>query len=174
LINTLLLSKKLNTSENTIITALEKLASEELIAFKGSHSDLELTFLVPREDDSTINLFSTIIKEQNQLKEGQVKHMLAYTNNNRICRSEQLLAYFGETNSRPCGRCDVCTSQIDSKIGSQNIKQQILVLLASNPANSRTIEQTLHLESNFVLIALQELLEERRIKLDTKNQYHLS
>jgi ATP-dependent DNA helicase RecQ len=174
LINTLLLSKKLNTSENNVIKGLEKLASEEIIDFTGSHSDLELTFLVPREDDSTINLFSKTIKEQNQLKEGQVKQILAYTNNNSMCRSKQLLTYFGETDSSSCGLCDVCTSPRDSKITSQKIKQQIITLLASNPRNSRTIQQLLHLESDSILIALQELLEEQKIKLDTKNQYHLS
>jgi ATP-dependent DNA helicase RecQ len=174
LINTLLLSKKLNTSENNIIKGLEKLASEEIIDFKGSHSDLELTFLVPREDESTINLFSKTIKEQNQLKEGQVKQILAYTNNNRMCRSKQLLTYFGETDASPCGICDVCNSPKDSIITLQNIKIQILALLALNPGNSRTVQQLLQLESDSVLIALQELLEDRKIKLDTKNQYHLS
>ena len=173
LVNTLLLAKKLNTDENTVINGLEKLASEDIIIFKGSHSDLELTFLVPREDDSTINPFAKTVKNQNQLKQKQVAQMLAYTNDAKICRSQQLLAYFGETNSTPCGICDVCIGQDHSNKRGHKTKQQILMLLSSGPYTSRKIQQLLGSESDMVLIALQELLEERSIKLDDKNQYYL-
>jgi len=174
LINTLLISKKLNTDENTIIKGLEKLASEEIIDFKGSHSDLELTYLVPREDDSTINLFAKTLINQNKLKEEQVKEMLAYTDNDRICRSQQLLSYFGETKTHPCGHCDVCTVLLHSDTEIDLVKQQILTLLISNPLNSRRIQNVLVSETSIALIALQELLEEGKIKLDDKNQYYLS
>ncbi|MFD0797871.1 ATP-dependent DNA helicase RecQ [Maribacter chungangensis] len=174
LINTLLLAKKLNTDENTVIKGLEKLASEDIIDFKGSHSDLELTFLVPREDDSTINLFAKTVKDQNKLKQEQVAKMLAYTNNDSICRSQQLLTYFGELGSPPCGICDVCTVVQNLDPSTTTIKQQILVLLTTNPHNSRRLQQALGSESTNVLIALQELLEERKIKLDNKNQYYIS
>ena len=174
LINTLLISKKLNTDENTIIKGLEKLASEEIIDFKGSHSDLELTYLVPREDDSTINLFAKTLINQNKLKEEQVKEMLAYTDNDRICRSQQLLSYFGEIKTHPCGHCDVCTVLLHSDTEIDVIKQQILTLLISNPLNSRRIQNVLVSETSIALIALQELLEEGKIKLDDKNQYYLS
>ena len=174
LINTLLISKKLNTDENTIIKGLEKLASEEIIDFKGSHSDLELTYLVPREDDSTINLFAKTLINQNKLKEEQVKEMLAYTDNDRICRSQQLLSYFGETKIHPCGHCDVCTVLLHSDTEIDVVKQQILTLLISNPLNSRRIQNVLVSETSIALIALQELLEEGKIKLDDKNQYYLS
>lgn len=174
LINTLLISKKLNTDENTIIKGLEKLASEEIIDFKGSHSDLELTYLVPREDDSTINLFAKTVINQNKLKEEQVKEMLAYTDNDRICRSQQLLSYFGETKTHPCGHCDVCTVLLHSDTEIHVIKQQILTLLISNSLNSRRIQNVLVSETSIALIALQELLEEGKIKLDDKNQYYLS
>ncbi len=173
LVNTLLLSKKLNTDENTIIKGLKKLASEDIIDFKGSHSDLELTFLVPREDDSTINLFAKSLKNQNKLKQEQVSQMLTYTNNDSICRSQQLLTYFGETDSSPCGICDVCKGLPYTDKVPHTTKQQILALLTLSPLTSRRLQQALGSESNMVLIALQELLEERSIKLDDKNQYYI-
>jgi ATP-dependent DNA helicase RecQ len=173
LVNTLLLAKKLNTDENTIIKGLEKLASEDIIDFKGTHSDLELTFLVPREDDSTINLFAKTVKNQNKLKQDQVEQMLSYTNNDSICRSQQLLTYFGETDSGPCGLCDVCKKSGYSDTAPNTTKQQILGQLKIHSLTSRKLQQELGEESNVVLIALQELLEERKIDLDTKNQYYI-
>ncbi len=173
-INTLLLAKKLHTDENNIIQGLEELALEDIIDFKGSHSDLELTFLVPREDDSTINLFAKTVKNQNKLKQEQVAQILAYTNNDRICRSQQLLTYFGETDSSPCGLCDVCKKSGNSDTKLNTIKARILGLLKLHPLTSRKLEQELGEESTMVLIALQELLEERKIELDTKNKYNIS
>lgn len=174
LINTLLLSKKLNTDENSVIAGLEKLASEDIINFKGSHSDLELTFLVPREDESTINPFAKTVINQNKLKEEQVKQMLAYTNNDKICRSQQLLSYFGETHTHPCGHCDVCVAMRHSNSNTSKIKEIIVTLLISNPLTSRHIQQALESETTIALRAIQELLEDGEIKLNDKNQYHLS
>ena len=34
--------------------------------------------------------------------------MISYIQNNYICRSRQLLRYFGEKRSVDCGYCDVC------------------------------------------------------------------
>lgn len=173
-INTLLLSKKLNVSESIIQKGLEKLASDAVIDYRGSHSDLELTFLVPRDDDRTINPFSRNIREQNLLKEHQVAQMLLYLENDTVCRSQQLLAYFGEKDATPCGRCDVCVKKGDTGKDLTTVKQKILGFLALGSAGSRTIQQALELESDLVLIALQELLEDRKINLNTKNQYQLA
>ncbi len=172
-INTLLLSKKLNIEESIVLKGLEKLAADEVIDYKGSHSDLELNFLVPRDDDRTINPFSKNIREQNLLKEHQVSQMLLYIENDTVCRSQQLLAYFGEKGATPCGRCDVCKKTIVTNQNIKSVKKSIVHFLALKCASSRNIQQALELENELVLIALQELLEDRKISVNTKNQYQL-
>ncbi len=172
-INTLLLSKKLNIEESIILKGLEKLAADEVIDYKGSHSVLELNFLVLRDDDRTINPFSKNIREQNLLKEHQVSQMLLYIENDTVCRSQQLLAYFGEKGATPCGRCDVCKKTIVTNQNIKSVKKSIVHFLALKCASSRNIQQALELENELVLIALQELLEDRKISVNTKNQYQL-
>lgn len=49
-----------------------------------------------------------------------------------MCRSRQLLAYFGETKSKDCGQCDVCISHKDNKETRDAFKdaqRQILEIL---------------------------------------------
>lgn len=173
-INTLLLAKKLNVVESFIISGLEKLAKDDVIDYKGSHSDLELTYLVPRDDDRTINTFAKNILEQNKLKEHQVAQTLSYIENNTECRSRQLLAYFGETNSIPCGICDICLNTSQTKTDLKLIKKQITEFLATQPATSRTLQRMVKLDREPLLKVLQELLEEEVLIINNKNQYQLA
>lgn len=58
--------------------------------------------------------------------------MIAYAGNDRECRSRQLLAYFGENDSKVCGKCDVCagkrdgTTMLREKIENGEISEQPL------------------------------------------------
>ena len=40
--------------------------------------------------------------------ERRIQHMLHYAQEDNVCRSRMLLAYFGEKDAKPCGQCDVC------------------------------------------------------------------
>ena len=40
--------------------------------------------------------------------------MLHYATKDELCRSRVLLNYFGETESQPCGKCDVCLKEHES------------------------------------------------------------
>jgi len=42
--------------------------------------------------------------------------MLQYASRTDLCRSSLLLEYFGQKDSRPCGRCDVCRSGVPQSI----------------------------------------------------------
>jgi ATP-dependent DNA helicase RecQ len=172
-INTVLLAKKLNSDESVITEGLEKLATDAVIDYRGSHSDLELTFLVPRDDDRTVNRFAKNIMEQNTLKEHQIAQTLSYIENNKVCRSIQLLSYFGEENSVACGKCDVCLQSQQLPTNLKLDKERITQFLSTQNANSRTIQQVLKLENELVLIILKELGEDGILVVNNQNQYQL-
>jgi ATP-dependent DNA helicase RecQ len=172
-INTVLLAKKLNSDESIITKGLEKLTTDDVIDYRGSHSDLELTFLVPRDDDRTVNRFAKNIIEQNTLKEHQIAQTLSYIENNKVCRSIQLLSYFGEENSVACGKCDVCLQSQQLPNNLKLDKERITQFLSTQNANSRTIQQVLKLENELVLIILKELLEDGILFINNQNQYQL-
>lgn len=171
-INMALLSKKSNMAESGILSGLNQLHKDEIIDFKGSHSDLEITFLVPREDDRTINRFAHQVKEENQLKEQKVMQMLAYTNNDTICRNKQLLRYFDEKLSENCAKCDVCLKGIDIT-DKPAVKKRIIALLEKGPLTSRKVYELMDFEQEIILEILKELLEQGIIGLDIKNRYQL-
>ncbi|SFW25748.1 RecQ family ATP-dependent DNA helicase [Cellulophaga fucicola] len=171
-INTVLLSKKLNIDENTITLALEKLQKDEIIAYTAQNSDLELTFLVPREDDLTINAFSKKVKELQQVKVNNIDAMLTYIKTDTICRNVQLLAYFGEKKKR-CGKCDVCLKQgpPTNNLILELVAVEITTKLSSANLSSRELIQMLPYKEEVVLDTLQSLLEDSKIAVNSQNQY---
>lgn len=172
-INMYLLSKKTAISESLLHKNFEQLAKDEIIEYTSVSSDLEMLFLVPRDDDRTINMFARNIEEQNELKIDKVTKMLNYIENDTVCRSIQLLSYFGEVQEKECGICDVCISQ---KLGNTDVvhaKIKIIQLLKQNTTSSQELEKRLNINQDIVIAALQELLEDNYVSLNAINEYQL-
>lgn len=172
-INPVLISKKTNIPEERILQVLEQLHTDGIVDYKAHSSDLEIIFLAPREDDRTINVFARKVKEQHQVKINNIESILAYINNDKICRSKQLLGYFGEKR-KACGICDVCLSKnkIDTDI-QKLVAEDILKILHKGNQTSRNIISALTYREETVLVVLQGLLEDGRIAITTKNEYKI-
>ncbi|TLP79593.1 RecQ family ATP-dependent DNA helicase [Maribacter sp. ACAM166] len=170
-VNTYLLAKKINLSEFIVNLNFEQLAKDDIIDYTNIPSDLELLFLVPRDDDRTINRFSKTIVEQNQVKIDKVSKMLNYVENETVCRSAQLLDYFGEKQESVCGICDVCEKNKLEKSDIFKTKAQIIRLLKVKKATSRELQVGLTITKELLVAALQELLEENYISLNSINEY---
>lgn len=171
-INTLLVSKKAGIAEHQVIGTMEKLHKDGIVAYEAQESDLEITFLVPREDDITINMFAKKVKKQHQIKVDKIEQMLNYVNNDVICRSRQLLSYFGETKSENCSICDVCLGRSKkSSIVSLPISEEIVKVLQQKSQTSRQLILQLDYREDIILKTLQHLLEDGRIRINTMNEY---
>lgn len=48
------------------------------------------------------------LRDKEQRDRSKLKAMIDLCYNEHACRQQQILAYFGETESQPCGTCDVC------------------------------------------------------------------
>ena len=173
-INTLLVSKKVSIQEEKILNILAQLDKDKIISLKASNRDLELVFLVPREDNLTINNFSKKVEVQLQTKTDKVDSMLAYIKNDRNCRNRQLLSYFGEKSYQNCNNCDVCNTPNELDINNfREIKSDIIALLQQKESSSRTIIQELPQNEFLILKVLQKLLEDGNISINSKNEYNL-
>ena len=102
------IADKASVTESKLIAILQELERDEIITLNLAKTDAQVTFIEPREDEKTINRVAKTIKQQNNLKQQQVKAMLDYIKNDSVCKSMQLLSYFGEKNTNPCGICSFC------------------------------------------------------------------
>ncbi|NNF18379.1 MAG: RecQ family ATP-dependent DNA helicase [Flavobacteriaceae bacterium] len=174
-INEVLIGRKAGVPEGVIIKILKQLHTDGLIEYESKVGDLQLTFLVPREDERTIHTFAHEVKEQHQQKKLNVEAMLRYVNNDRQCRSRQLLQYFGEKARADCGQCDACLTNLRQQAGTDReyIIAQIQLQLQDSPLTSRALLRQLSFDEQQLINTLQEMLEDGLIGINHKNQYYL-
>ncbi len=169
------ISDKASVSESVFINGLHQLEKDQIIELSLSKTDAEVTFIQPREDDKTINRIASIIEQQNNLKQQQVKAMLNYIENDSVCKSMQLLAYFGEKDTKPCGICSVCvnTKKDNTPQDINTIKKRIIGLLESDELSSRAINTALDCSEKDIKDVLKLLLEHNIISITPTNTYKL-
>ncbi|SRX55720.1 ATP-dependent DNA helicase RecQ [Aequorivita sp. CIP111184] len=174
-INLDLIVSKTGQSIETIISVLKKMEREHVVEMMLQITDATLTFLVPREDDKTINVISREVEALNRKKSAQVNSVLHYIDNNKTCKSVQLVSYFGETTASKCGICSVCkppNSNLSNK-EMQVLAKQILALLEGNDLSSREISENLTFAETNILKVIRLLMDAEKIKINPKNQYYL-
>ena len=174
-INTLLVAKKAGVGEEDVLTVLRRLQSEDIIEYHEQDSDLEITFLVPREDDSTIHVFAPKVRALNNTKIKNIEAILGYINNKKVCRNKQLLHYFGEHVEKDCGKCDVCMAKapVNENLTSF-ISEEIIRLLNSHSKTSRELIKSMPYDKNIILKTLRVMLETEKIRINTRNEYELA
>lgn len=172
-INVLSVANKASVNEATLMNALKELEKDQIINLSAGKTDAQVTFIVPREDDKTINRIAKGIELQKQLKTSQVKAMLEYIENDYTCKSVQLLTYFGEKNIEPCGVCSVCTP-IKKPKNMAALKNQIIELLQNGDYSSRQITKTLGYTDAETKAVIKLLLEHQIINITPSNTYKLS
>lgn len=64
--------------------------------------------IIKRVQPSEFTLKMDEVTERKDYEQRQHDSIMSYVSNNRDCRVSQIVTYFGEHNSLPCRKCDVC------------------------------------------------------------------
>ena len=173
-LNIELLSKKTGIKETQFLNVFKQLEKDNIIALQVIDTDTEITFIEPREDDRSINRIAQIITQQNNVKIAQVEAVLNYIDNDTTCRSMQLLNYFGESDTAPCGICSVCTKAQKSHANISELRNKIIVLLEEGAISSRSLAEKLPFSEDDIKQQLKQLLEYGIIVITKQNTYKLA
>lgn len=167
-------AKKTGISIEKIIGALQEMERLDVLELQLFETDASLTFLVPREDERTINPFARLIEELNTKKQQQVAAVLRYVENDKECKEVQLLRYFGEKDAADCGHCSVCKKKWrgDMQTDRQQMAARIQALLKEGPMDSRQLLESLTFAEADLLRMLKWLLDRKKIALNAINEYY--
>ena len=167
------IAKKAGITTNLVLSNFERLQEDNIIEYKAVKNEADLTFLLPREDDYTINRFSKEMKQFISQKKKKSEDLIQFINNDTICRSIQILSYFDEVKVEKCGICDVCISE--NRKSAVNLSPEIIQLLKNhNSLSSAEISESLVANEKDILIHLRQLLTDDKIKINHQNKYQLN
>ena len=168
--------KKSNIEQDKALKFLQELEKDQVLEYVFAEHDATVLFLVPREDDLVIFPLAPYIKQHNKSKKEKIDSVLAYLENEKICRSKQLLAYFGEKKVENCGICSVCQKQaapLTRELKNAIYKEIINILKTSN-ASSRQLTEAINYPEDQVLEVLRLLIDKELISRKNGNVYQIN
>ncbi len=89
---------------------LQAAQKEGIMLYEPRKEKPQLTFTRERVAAENLTIDQQKFNMRKQRAEERVEQAIRFAET-RQCRSQQLLAYFGEPDSKPCGICDVCTGR---------------------------------------------------------------
>lgn len=145
---------------------LKNLSEKHILHFIPQKKTPYVRYLQRREETENVQLPPVVYEERKEQFRERIYAMINYATNDHICRSRQLLRYFGEEDSHDCRQCDVCLShphdQANENISSPEA-HAILELLADGKPHHITELRDLQLPTEQLNVALEYLLREEHI-----------
>lgn len=175
-INESFIAKKIGVNLSQVVRSLIQLDLDRIIVYNKNNSNMQLKFLVPREDTFVINRIARNLEKKNKIKIEKSKAIVNYVINNQICRNIQLLNYFGEANVKKCLQCDICRNESKKpiKINYGDIAHNIIALF-QNQQEIGINEILIKLEEDKINIikTLELLIEKNTLQLTSQNKLEL-
>ena len=145
---------------------LKNLSARHIIDFIPRRKTPYISYTRPREDGFRVIIPQEVWEVRKEQFTAHIKSIINYAKNDTICRSRQLLLYFGEKTKLEddCGICDVC---IDHKIPEQQeIVSAILALLKDGkPHEISELDQQKY-DSEKVAAVLEKMVVENMVNVE--------
>ena len=126
-----LIARQAELTIQQVYFALKSLAARHIIQFIPRRKIPFITYTRDRVDGDKVVIPKEVWESRREQYEKRIKSMIRYAKNDEVCRSRQLLAYFGEENDRDCKQCDVCladqTEEREKELRRKVAENQIII-----------------------------------------------
>ncbi|MBW4713664.1 RecQ family ATP-dependent DNA helicase [Prevotella denticola] len=162
------IAQEAGLDRNQTYTVLVNLSKKRIINFIPRKNTPIVRYRSDRIDGADIVLDRSVYEDRKAQFVKRIHSVIDYAQNGRICRSRQLLRYFGETKSVDCGQCDVCLSHTDTEDGDERklIRRQLLTLLADGKKHHITEIRRLNSDWELIGDVMREMVLEEDICME--------
>ena len=161
------LASQVQLQPQQLYMILKALSQRHILHFIPQKKTPYIRYTQRREDKEHICLMPNIYEERKQQFTDRIYAMIDYATSDHVCRSRQLLRYFGEENEHDCHQCDVCLSHRAEGMVSEsrfnNATEQILKLLDDHQPHAITELRDIQLPTDELDAALSYLMKEEYI-----------
>ena len=105
-----LIAMQAGISREAVYDALKNLSMRRILHFIPRKMIPHIRYAQRREEADRLIFSREVYDDRKQEYTERINAMINYAENDDVCRSRQLLRYFGEARSTDCGVCDVCKS----------------------------------------------------------------
>ncbi len=135
-INEVTMAQKTEMSIDQVIAMLKKLEKYQFLTYVPRNEKPQILFLTEFLDTRYFTLSKEHYADRKKDAEERIHAVIDFVRNDQECRSVQLLRYFGESHSKPCGACDVCVNHHQGTLASreyEQISQTLVSVLRDHP-----------------------------------------
>jgi ATP-dependent DNA helicase RecQ len=167
------LAKKANVNTETIINLLKVLQQYHIIKYIPRINKPIIHFISERLEDKAILFNKKNIDEQKSRTIERLDSMLNYATSSNKCRSQILLAYFGQNDTYRCGVCDVCTRRNElglSKYEFDIILDKIKNSLNLEPYLLNDLVDKINFDDPKIIKVIQWLFDNNKVKYNEEQK----
>ena len=139
----------------------------------------QLTFTTPRYPTASLPLSSKRLKQRNAIAQEKAAKVAHYTIQQYHCRTQILLAYFGEEIHQKCGKCDICLKKHSSKkehffTNYSEYRRLVLQHIREGRCEVRQIVDSVPpMEETSILTTIRQMLDNGELAYDSTNRLYL-
>jgi len=162
------IAQEAGLDRNQTYMVLVNLSKKRIIDFIPRKSIPLISYKRDRVDGSDVILDKSVYEERKEQFQKSINSVINYAQNDRVCRSRQLLYYFGEKKSVDCEQCDVCLSHThhDNHDQQEEIKEKLLAMVADGERHLVTEVRLLNEDWDMVTKVMKELMDEEQLLMD--------
>jgi ATP-dependent DNA helicase RecQ len=173
-------TEPVNISENELGSRLS-VSSDVIVKVLTQLHNLEVLTYIPATDKPRIVLTSELIRAENLRISSEhyferraeaaqrLESVINYATSTEICRSQMLIAYFGQDNIQRCGICDVCVERNKANLSElefNNIVEVIKPLLKVAGCNiTQLVNACARISEEKVINAVNWLVDNDKIEI---------
>jgi ATP-dependent DNA helicase RecQ len=169
------LARRCNYPVEQVVSNLKHLSRVQILDYIPQSDKPRVIYMQERLDTRDLTISPENYKDRLKDAEKRLGKMIAYTETTNKCRSQALLAYFGECQTRRCGKCDVCIERNKLSLNEMEFNNIVDTLKPLLKAKSYSLEELVNaadpVSEDKVLRAIQWLVDNEKIGVDSGKRY---
>ena len=162
------LARRSLINKEEAIRLLNTLDRLKILSYLPANDKLQLTFLEERLDISNFYIDRENLADRKKRFVERAQAFLNYAESSHRCRSQMLVAYFGETDTQRCGECDYCLERNKADVSDLEfdlIHKEVKTLLLKESIGLHELIEHIHPSNeNKTLRVIEWLIDNEQIR----------